>query len=347
MKHYYEFFANHRFGDDVKLKLFTNGWFSLSKKSESVEIYNDKAELKLKFNNAKDDVAILFNTGYVLVRDLKEMRFNVYYEDKIVAYLEIQGVNEIDFRFAVINSYSGACARIGIGNEAYFLATKALIEQGSKPEAKFHKTNKGYLVVEADIYGNIVYRGSNMMIAMDFEGKKIALEDVVKFRFTHSKKALIVDKKNCSKLISYEGLSSFNENNFSNPQTILKCQYPSEIRKLGKYAVIFEKALIADASTGLFLMEYESSDKSFEVTFAKRKIKPFVIMDGDKKAFYPRDFGECFEVLSDTVFVFYYDERFYPIWVDLEIEDVENALFNTSVDNAYAVIVSQAMFGKK
>ena len=51
MKHYYEFFANHRFGDDVKLKLFTNGWFSLSKNSESVEIYNDKAELKLKFNN--------------------------------------------------------------------------------------------------------------------------------------------------------------------------------------------------------------------------------------------------------------------------------------------------------
>ena len=186
-----------------------------------------------------------------------------------------------------------------------------------------------------------------MMIAMDLEGKKIALEDVAKFRFTHSRKALIVDKKKCSKLISYEGVSSFNENNFSNPQTILKCLYPSEIRKLGKYAVIFEKALIADASTGLFLMEYESSDKSFEVTFAKRKIKPFVIMDGDKKAFYPRDFGECFEVLSDTVFVFYYDERFYPIWVDLEIEDVENALFNTSVDNAYAVIVSQAMFGKK
>ena len=101
--------------------------------------------------------------------------------------------------------------------------------------------------------------------------------------------------------------------------------HKNSIMSLSRYKTIFEDALIMDLNGNIF-SEYDKSNKIITVTKNGCIVKPYTIEYQEKKGYYPASFGKFFEINGDTLFVFYYNKRFYPILID-NIPHLSNEMF--------------------
>ena len=344
LKNYYEFFSNNHFMKYESLMFLADGWFSIRRHSIAtssyyIEVYSEKAELMFTFHNP-DDVAILHKTCTIVEKSVDRGGFIIYRKGQEKYFIEFD-----DVKHTYIKDISGSSAIISYQNELFTLNV-------SIDDEDFYKLNKLHLgtrLSKADCYGNVVYKN----VLDDYEiinkqGKIFKLNGIMDIEFLNYRRAIISEKGCSFKLVSYEKFNrndDYFQNILNKPDVLLMSDNFNGIRTLGDSSIVFEKSLIADTVHGAFVAKYDEKKTPISVTIGNRFVYPYTITYKDKTAFYPVKTGDFFEVDYETLFVFFYDNRFYPLMIDKSIEYHREALEQgTNNDANYALRIAQALF---
>ena len=346
LKNYYDFFANHRFySKEVIVHFLANGWVAISKcdidtEGRYLHIYDENANLRLKFDSP-GAVLVLYKTSFVIVRDFKRRGFVVYYQDKEVNFFSFPDIELVNIMIV-----DGACLLIKKGDfYQWILTTKSCGGIASN----LTEINRRASISSADAFGNVAFMLKDSIYILNVDNKVFKMPNIDKISFLENKRAIIRSKSRSFALIGYdrdtlpEDICREYTGNISleNYVVLLRSVAIHYIKHLSSYAVIFEDALIADLD-GNILDRYNQPDKVITITKSGKVIKPYVIEYQGKKGYYPANYGKFFEVNGNTLFVFYYNERFYPILIDELYFDCSKFILDDKLDFEYRRVLRQA-----
>ncbi len=337
LKKYYEFFGNTLFGSGSKIEFMKDGSFVVyDRQNAKVTCYDADCSPFYESDRLKD-VVVLSATNTVVVRDVKLGGFRIYKKGKEIANFLFSSVGN-----CFMHTENNSSIVLSMNNNNNY---SHVISTACKAGSSFNVTR--YINphnFKEDDYGNIAINShatNKPVIVIDAEGNEREIEGICRVNFLSGKRAIINRCSGQTELVSY-GLDD--DNSFTNLVGLLCSEKRNGIMKLGNYAVIFEDKLIASADDGSFLREANSDDDEDEVVITPFAVKlaPYVTELEDIKGFYPASSYQVFDVEDDTLFVFFYNGKFYPILIDLSADYTDEALHSDKIPMEYANIVLQA-----
>lgn len=334
LKKYYDFFGKTSFGSNPSITFMQDGSFVICDEQNSKVIcYNSDCDPFFE-TNRQNDVVVLCETSTVVVRDVVRGGFNIFKKGKNVAF--------------ILTDAAKNCTMF-TNNNSSILLTNSRAEThiiSTSTEKGYEFNTVSYInphLFKEDGYGNVVANSQSIQMQARFfnvHGETYTIENVYKVNFLYGKRAVVEFCNGSCQLVSYEN----DENgNIKFTNCLLHSDKRGGIEKFGNYAVIFENKLVAIAEDGSFLCEVNSNDDEDDTIFTPYavKIKPYVVEYNGCKGYYPASSFTVFDVNNDTLLVFFYNGKFYPVFIDGDLNNIEQILLNDCISKEYANIVFQ------
>ena len=300
LRNYYEFFSKNRFSDPSQITFFKDGGFAINcVRENALKVFDEECNLIETYSGK----AILCASSGVVVVIEDGVGFKAYYKGKLIASDTVKNIarkscsphnNGFYFHTDHKTTY------------VYNISSNGSVNMAVLPIKVFDN------YVETDDYGNTVITNSNTHESKCYNSLgNFLLNDVRRIKFLPNHRAIISTSKGAD-LINYE-------KSLIDPISLLHSSNPHGIQAFkGGYTVIFEDALVANADNGLFISRFK--DEKF-VSSGKTKVKDYEIVYNDLSCFWTGGKFDIFEVDEEILFVAYYDERFFPFFIDLCFSD--------------------------
>lgn len=341
LKKYYEFFGNTSFGSNSNILFMQDGGFVVyDKQAKKVACYTADCE-SFFTSNRLNDVVALCETSTVIVRDVKMGGFHVYKHGKNIAFILFEHVAN-----CTMDTQNNSSIIVNTGDHKYSYIISTANKKGFGLNLVDYINPHFY---REDGYGNVAlnsYANHLSINVIDAEGEAHEVEGISKIVFLYGKRAIVTLSDGGTELVSY---GSDDDNSFANLTCLLHSDKRNGIEPCGNHAAVFDNKLFALACDGSLLSEVETDydEDTTIITPTGVKITPYVINDNGTKSFYPAASFCTFDVEDKNLFVFFYRNKFYPIFIDKGYDYAEIALLNNSVPVEYADMISQALLGRK
>ena len=338
LKKYYEFFGNTSFGRGTEILFMQDGSFAICDKlNKKVTCYNADCVPFIESNNP-EDVVPLSETNTVVVRDKEVGGYHIYRKGIEVGFILFE-------RASKFGMYTNSNSSILVYNPEYVNESYIISTYNSEKGFEFNFVDSyinPHTFIE-DGYGNVViHNGSTHAPSKHFDKDGIMQinDNISKVIFLYGKRAILHFCDGHTELVSY----GEKDDRLLDYKCILHSRKSFGVTKLGNYAVIYEKHLIASADDGRFLNEVnhnKDDEDEVVITPMNTRIAPYVIEHDEQKGFYPSSSYQLFDVEDKTLLVFFYNGKFYPVFIDLGINETEVGLLNENVPDEYADIIFQ------